>query len=667
MHDCISIQGRKGIKMKATVIFAALILAALALVGPAMAGSDSIYGIHFWGTSAGSMMNGRAGYDVETTWVQNKTDWSDIRTKCQNARNEGFTVIVRFNWAGGYTVPGLNDWTGRVNFANKCREGVQALGDLCNIWIIGNEMNMAGEGGIPADWYLKCFNLYDSNCCYTQIHNVQSNAIVCIGAVAPNNADTNATGPYNNTSEKWKNYWYYLVNNSGLAVDGFAVHAYGGRQNGQAGVTGYDADARDDQNLPYGATADNVDVCWGFNSFRYFVDEVATKIGDLQRPIYITETNTGQTADPSTSYQTGWMQTAYESIDTWNKTHYQKVKTLTWFVYEPAGAWTNYALLNGNGNCGQARTDYNSMTNTDMLNTSNTPDAYIYNLNTGSSNLSSSDPNQVVLGSYVGRYAGYQGSTVDWGSGGPLGTGDNWVMIQMRHFYASSDGTYNFQTTSDDGSFLWVDGKLVVNNYGLHGSTTVSGSMSLTTGYHTVFVKFFESGGGSVTGYQYQPPGQGWQNIPDSHPLKGNATVYHLNAGASSLNSTDMTQIIPGSYVGSFGWNGVQKIYGTHKGPLSQTDDWLIMQGGLIWIKADGTYTFKTGSCDGSWIWIDGQTVVNNYGTGPLTWATGTKSLTRGWHMIFFKGFYHNTNSSASMCYEEQPSGTTQIDPIPIY
>jgi len=631
-----------------------------------MTGSDSIYGIHFWGSGASSIMNGNQGYCVETTWVQNKTDWSDIRSQLQNARNDGFIPIVRFNWAPGCTVPCNNDWVGRWNFAMKCKEGVQNLGDLCNIWIIGNEMNMSGEGGIAADWYLKCFNSYDDANCYTQIHSVQGNAIVCIGAVAPNNADTNATGPYDNTLERWKNYWYYLVNNSGLAVDGFAVHAYGGRQGGQPGNSGYDPDARDDLNLPYGPTADTVDVCWGFNSFRYFVDEVATKLGDLAKPIYITETNTNQTANPSTSYQSGWMQSAYEAIDTWNKTHYQKIQTLSWFVYDPQGAWTNFALENPVGNMVQARNDYISMTSTASLNTANTPDAYVYNLNVGSSNLGSSDPNQIVLGSYIGRYAGWQGGDIDWGGGGPLGTGDAWVLIQTRHFYAPSDGTYYFRTTSDDGSWLWVDGKLVVNNYGLHGTATVQGSMNLTAGYHSVFVKFFEYTGGAYTGYAWQPPGQGWSTIPDSHPPKGNCTVYHLNVAASNLNSTDMNQIVPGSYVGSFGWNGVEKIFGIRKGPLGQTTDWIMQQGGVIWVPTDGTYTFRTGSCDGSWLWIDGQVVVNNYGLGPLTWVSGSKWLTRGWHMVWYKGFYHNKNT-AVQCAEEQPYLTSQIDPLPIY
>jgi hypothetical protein len=648
-----------------------LFIAAVVAWSPAsLADSNNIFGIHFWGSGASGIMNGRQGYCVLNVWpgVRDKTDWSDIRSACINARNDGFVPIVRLNWWAGQTVPANNDWTGRFNFAWKCREAAENLRDVCNIYQIGNEMNASWEGAIPASWYLWCFNGYDSNNCYTQIHNVQSNAIVIMGAVAPWNPDTNATGPYNNTYEKWKNYWYYLVNNSGLAVDGWAIHAYGGRQNGQPGNSGYDPDPRDDCNAPYTVSTATIDVSWGFNCFRYFVDEIATAQGDLNKPIFITETNTAATAVPSVSYQAGWINAAYEAIDTYNKNHYQKIRALCWFVYDPAGAWTDYSLCCGGGQMPQARTDYQNTTSAYNYQWgSNTPDAYCYLIDTGASNPSSGDPNQIVLSSYLGKWEGWQGDGVNWYTSGPFGWADYWVITQSRTLYASQDGTYYFNTTSDDGSWLWVDGKLVVNNGGLHGQQTATGSIDLTAGYHWVYVKFFEWGGDAYTAYQYQPPGQGWQNIPDAHAPKGNALVYNLNAGASDLNSHDFTRIVAGSYVGSFSWNGVAKNWGS-SGPLGKTDYWIIMQPFVFWVATSGTYQFRTGSDDGSWLWIDGQTVVDNYGVGPLTWAYGSKYLVRGWHTGFFK-FFDKTGSAYS-CYQWLPpnrGGGNIYDPMPVY
>ena len=58
-------------------------------------------------------------------------------------------------------------------------------------------------------------------------------------------------------------------------------------------------------------------------------------------------------------------------------------------------------------------------------------------------------------------------------------------------------GTYTFTLTSDDGSQLYIDGNLVVDNGGSHGIMTVSNSTMLTKGVHSFTVQFFECCGGA--------------------------------------------------------------------------------------------------------------------------------------------------------------------------
>lgn len=57
------------------------------------------------------------------------------------------------------------------------------------------------------------------------------------------------------------------------------------------------------------------------------------------------------------------------------------------------------------------------------------------------------------------------------------------------------DGRYAFFTASDDGSRLFVGGKLVVNNGGLHGFEEESGEVQLKAGDHALRVEYFECGG----------------------------------------------------------------------------------------------------------------------------------------------------------------------------
>lgn len=58
------------------------------------------------------------------------------------------------------------------------------------------------------------------------------------------------------------------------------------------------------------------------------------------------------------------------------------------------------------------------------------------------------------------------------------------------------NGAYRFYTSSDDGSQLFINDQLVVDNDGLHGMVEKNGLVALEKGYHKMRVTFFEKGGG---------------------------------------------------------------------------------------------------------------------------------------------------------------------------
>jgi len=74
--------------------------------------------------------------------------------------------------------------------------------------------------------------------------------------------------------------------------------------------------------------------------------------------------------------------------------------------------------------------------------------------------------------------------------------------------------TYTFYTRSDDGSRLFVNGTMVVDNDGLHGAVEQSGQIALAAGTHTVVVTFFEQGGGQVLDVNWSNSSSGKQSIP---------------------------------------------------------------------------------------------------------------------------------------------------------
>lgn len=58
------------------------------------------------------------------------------------------------------------------------------------------------------------------------------------------------------------------------------------------------------------------------------------------------------------------------------------------------------------------------------------------------------------------------------------------------------DAIITFSLTSDDGSRLYIDDKLVIDNDGLHGMVTKEGIAPLASGYHRLRVEYFNATGG---------------------------------------------------------------------------------------------------------------------------------------------------------------------------
>lgn len=68
-----------------------------------------------------------------------------------------------------------------------------------------------------------------------------------------------------------------------------------------------------------------------------------------------------------------------------------------------------------------------------------------------------------------------------------------WFAIDYRgKFYINEPGKYRFALLSDDGSKLYIDGHMVINNDGVHGPAIEYGSVKLTGGIHRIRVSYFQ-------------------------------------------------------------------------------------------------------------------------------------------------------------------------------
>lgn len=81
---------------------------------------------------------------------------------------------------------------------------------------------------------------------------------------------------------------------------------------------------------------------------------------------------------------------------------------------------------------------------------------------------------------------------------------------------APKKGEYRFATHSDDGSAIYIDGELVVDNDGTHGMRRREGGRVLEAGAHAFELVYFNGGGGGGLQVFWDAGGQSgqWQPIP---------------------------------------------------------------------------------------------------------------------------------------------------------
>jgi hypothetical protein len=426
-------------------LLVSLTLLSLLSAAPSQAaGSYPIYGINFYAPGAeNTIKNSRGMYSLEMIYANQYT--SSQRSRIQNIVNAGFKVILRLDYDVGLTVPANWDWNGRYNMAMKARQIALDLGDLVEVFVIGNEPLDPGSGKPEALWYSYVFNAYDTNSVYDKIKEVRPSAKVSI--FAPNGWP----------STEMMSYFDSVLNSvdrdgSGYPlIDAFALHAYSG------GSTSSDTRTED----PRFADRNN------FGVFKVYARKIYERYGMSVKPIYITETNTywffGAWATDSrhseVSYRDDWMKEAFQAIDEFNKSNDQKIDALLWYTYNHCGVgcadqYQNSLVRTDNARLNRARQDLSWST----LNTNITPGFAGSTLRFQAENYSNSDTgngmgttNGVSGTDYLDKTAGntggqYRAESVDVGM---LPTWDGffvgWTDAGEWLRYETLAGGYNYQ------------------------------------------------------------------------------------------------------------------------------------------------------------------------------------------------------------------------------
>ena len=225
----------------------------------------------------------------------------------------------------------------------------------------------------------------------------------------------------------------------------------------------------------------------------------------------------------------------------------------------------------------------------------------------------------------------------DWrgGSPGPSIGPDTFSARWTGQVEPATTATYTFHTTTDDGSRLWVDGRLVVDDWSPHSAQDRSGTVSLQGGRrYEIKYEYFENGGDAIAKLGWSAPGVERQVVPAArlfpapevagpvapppHAGDGLRAEYFDDA---DLTDPVLTRIDP---TVDFDWGAGSPD--PRVGPDTFSARWT----GQVLPQYSERYTFRTYTDDGARLWVDGKLVVDDWTLHGAGERIGTIDLEGG-------------------------------------
>ena len=259
---------------------------------------------------------------------------------------------------------------------------------------------------------------------------------------------------------------------------------------------------------------------------------------------------------------------------------------------------------------------------------------------------------------------------------------DQYIMRWSGIFKAPKRGRYQFKTRSDDGSRLYINGKMIVNNDGNHGMRDRQGKTgTLGAGWHQIVVTFYENGGGAGLQASVAYPGENnkWRKITASmlrpralpppqglylQAYKWNGRTLGQNGNPNFADWNGQKSIVAHPEFKRNLWYSNDNDFKKAIPGFNSNDKYAMRWSGQMMAPHNGRYCFWTQPDDGSQIWVDGKRVVDNDGNhGPRARSGCVSNLKVGWHQLVVT-FYENGGGAMMRAQISGPGfGWTRINP----
>jgi len=261
------------------------------------------------------------------------------------------------------------------------------------------------------------------------------------------------------------------------------------------------------------------------------------------------------------------------------------------------------------------------------------------------------------------------------------GTNDpnNFVLAFDGYVQIDVQRNYRFFTSSDDGSRLYINGVLRVNNDGAQGTTNVASDIiNLPVGKHAIRVTYFENGGGNVFGvkYSWHPtnpsgnPTTDYNNnlavaIPDNKLFLTNTTInnyYSKSSGDLTVEgtwgtNTDGSGSTPPNFTSNY-----QVFNIANRASTTLTNPWTVEGTSSRVVVGNNTTLNLDAALDGK-VYANAGSVINlNHTTLPkLTQLHSTSTVNMNVSGTVPLAVYGNLNLTTGATTKTLPVSSTMV------
>jgi hypothetical protein len=230
----------------------------------------------------------------------------------------------------------------------------------------------------------------------------------------------------------------------------------------------------------------------------------------------------------------------------------------------------------------------------------------------------------------------------DWGTGSPgSGVAADHFSARWTRYIDVTPGTYNFSVTSDDGVRVWIDEVLLLDRWYDHAAQTFTFTKYLGPGHHLVRVEYYENGGFAVAKLS-------WTRAEGD---TGNWRAEYFNnmtlSGPPALTRYDASV--------NFDWGTGSPGSGV------AADHFSARWTRTVNLAAD-RYRFSLTVDDGGRLWVNGQSVINEWRDQAPTTFTGEINLPGGPTTIELEYYENGGGATAKLSWARVGPGTGDWD-----